>query len=171
MPTILRGGAEVRLTTALVDPRDLFRGDYGVLSYDILQVQAAKLGEPGDFRRGEPVFVVLQANAAGRAEAVAVCRTFPKAGQGQVVIEGKAAGGCSCRPVPGSPSRTCATDQFSIRVTYGLESYFVPQGQGRRIERTERSRVEVFAAVSASGKAAIKRLLIDGRPVYDEPPY
>ncbi len=168
---ILRGGAEVRLATAPVDPRDLFRGDYVVLSYDISQVQAAKLGAPGDFRRGEPVFVVLQANAEGRAEAVAVSRTFPKAGQGQVVIEGKAAGGRACRPVPGSASRSCAPDEVSIRVTYGLESYFVPQGQGRRIERTERSRVEVVAAVSASGKAAIKRLLIDGRPVYDEPPY
>ncbi|MCX7340682.1 MAG: GDYXXLXY domain-containing protein [Hyphomicrobiales bacterium] len=168
---ILRSGAEVRLATAPIDPRDLFRGDYVVLSYDISQVQAAKLGEPGDFKRGEPVFVVLQANAEGWAEAVAVSRTFPKAGPGRVVIEGKAAGGRFCRPVPGGTSRTCAPDELSVRVIYGLESFFVPQGHGRNIERTERLLVEVVAAVSASGKAAIKRLLIDGKPVYDEPPY
>jgi hypothetical protein len=31
--------------------------------------------------------------------------------------------------------------------------------------------VEVVAAVAPSGQAAIKRLLIDGVPIYDEPPY
>jgi uncharacterized membrane-anchored protein len=56
-------------------------------------------------------------------------------------------------------------------VRYGLESYFVPQGEGKKIEQTPRGRLEVVAAVAASGQAAIKRLLIDGNPVYDEPPY
>lgn len=168
---LLRTGTEVRLATAPVDPRDLFRGDYVVLSYDISQLQTAKLGETRDFKTGEPVFVVLRPNADGRSEAVAISRTFPAPGPGQVVIEGKATGGRFCRPAPGATSRACAPDEFSTRITYGLESYFVPQGQGRRIERTERSRVEVVAAVSATGKAAIKRLLIDGKPVYDEPPY
>ena len=35
----------------------------------------------------------------------------------------------------------------------------------------EKARLEVVAAVAPSGQAAIKRLLIDGVPVYDEPPY
>jgi uncharacterized membrane-anchored protein len=56
-------------------------------------------------------------------------------------------------------------------VRYGLESYFVPQGEGKKIELMERARLEVVAAVAPSGQAAIKRLLIDGVPVYDEPPY
>jgi hypothetical protein len=34
-----------------------------------------------------------------------------------------------------------------------------------------RARLEVVAAVASSGQAAIKRLLIDGVPVYDEPPF
>jgi len=56
-------------------------------------------------------------------------------------------------------------------VKYGLESYFVPQGEGKKIELTPKARLEVVAAVAPSGQAAIKRLLIDGKPVYDEPPY
>jgi uncharacterized membrane-anchored protein len=56
-------------------------------------------------------------------------------------------------------------------VRYGLESYFVPQGEGKNIEATEKARLEVVAAVTPSGQSAIKRLLIDGKPVYDEPPY
>jgi hypothetical protein len=47
----------------------------------------------------------------------------------------------------------------------------VPQGEGRKIETTDKARLEVVAAVTASGQSAIKRLLIDGQPVYDEPPY
>ena len=35
----------------------------------------------------------------------------------------------------------------------------------------ERKRLEVVAAVSSSGQAAIKRLLIDGKLVHQEPPY
>mgnify|MGYP002653797331 CR=1 FL=1 len=65
----------------------------------------------------------------------------------------------------GSCSRTedgrldCGTRRRSLDVVYGIESYFVPQGTGRAIERTERNRLEVVAAVSPSGQAAIKRLL------------
>jgi uncharacterized membrane-anchored protein len=56
-------------------------------------------------------------------------------------------------------------------VRYGLESYFVPEGEGKIIELTDKSRLEIVAAVAPSGQSAIKRLLIDGKPVYDEPPY
>ncbi len=167
---VLKSGTEVRLATAPVDPRDLFRGDYVILSYDISLVEPVKLGEAGRFRRGDPIFVTLQPNAEGRAEPVAVSRAFRQPGPGQVVIEGKAASTRACQPRPGQ-ARSCAPEEESVRVTYGLESFFVPQGQGRRIERLERSRVEVVAAVSASGKAVIKRLLIDGKAAYEEPPY
>jgi uncharacterized membrane-anchored protein len=167
---ILRGGTEVRLATAPVDPRDFFRGDYVVLSYEISQLQAGKLGAPGDFKPGEPVFVVLQPDSEGRSHAVAVSRKFPAASPGQVFIEGKVASRHICRPTTAGP-RTCAPDEYAIRVTYGLESFFVPQGDGRRIERSDRSKIEVVAAVSPSGKAAIKRLLIDGKPRFEEALY
>ena len=65
----------------------------------------------------------------------------------------------------------CSGGRRRLGVSYGIESYFVPQGQGVAIERTEKARIEVVAAVSPSGDAAIKRLLIDGKPVHSEPPY
>ena len=40
---ILRDGAEVTLQTRPVDPRDLLRGDYVVLRYDISEVPAGPL--------------------------------------------------------------------------------------------------------------------------------
>lgn len=67
--------------------------------------------------------------------------------------------------------RECKVGNYGVGVRYGLESYFVPQGEGKKIEATGKARLEVVAAVAPSGQAAIKRLLIDGKPAYEEPPY
>jgi uncharacterized membrane-anchored protein len=55
-------------------------------------------------------------------------------------------------------------------VNYSIERYFVPEGEGRAIEQARnRSNVTVVAAVARDGRATIKRLLMDGKPIYDEP--
>ena len=55
-------------------------------------------------------------------------------------------------------------------IRYNLESYFVPEGEGRKLEDVRnKGKLAVVAAVLPSGRAAIKRLLIDGKPVYEEP--
>jgi uncharacterized membrane-anchored protein len=46
----------------------------------------------------------------------------------------------------------------------------VPEGEGRKLEQArDQRKVIVVAAVAPSGRAAIKRLLVDGEPFYDEP--
>ncbi|MGB8576417.1 MAG: GDYXXLXY domain-containing protein [Pseudolabrys sp.] len=58
----------------------------------------------------------------------------------------------------------------SLGVNYGIERYFVPEGEGRAIEQARnRSNVTVVAAVARDSRATIKRLLMDGKPIYDEP--
>lgn len=166
---ILRNGTEVRLKTAPVDPRDLFRGDYVVLAYPIGTVEASGGGE-GGFRRGDAVFVTLTRDAEGFARATAVSRTRPAVAGNDVVIAGRVQSTGACA-LSETGEADCASGRRRLRIAYGLESYFVPQGQGRAIETTQRSRIEVVAAVSAGGEAAIKRLLIDGKLVYAEPPY
>lgn len=165
---ILRSGAEIRLKTAPVDPRDLFRGDYVVLGYDISTVDLAGLAGDKVFRRGDRVHVLLGADAEGFAVARGVHAARP-AGPGPI-IAGRVASTVACRFGDDGAS-DCGQQGGRLRIEYGLESYFVPQGSGRAIERTERSRIEVVAAVAGSGEAAIKRLLIDGKLVHAEPPY
>lgn len=165
--SLLRDGTEVRLKTAPVDPRDLFRGDYVVLSYEISQVDAPAAE---GFRRGDTVYVTLAPGPDGLARVTAVGRSKPSVARGETALAGRvrSSGGCS----PGADGRPdCSLGRQRLRVDYGLESYFVPQFSGRAIERTARDRVEVVAAVSGSGQAAIKRLLIDGKTVHAEPPY
>jgi uncharacterized membrane-anchored protein len=164
---ILRGGTEIRLRTVPVDPRDLFRGDYVILAYPISTVEAA--GQPG-FQRGERVYVSLGRDEQGFARATGVSREWPKVSDGVVVIAGRVTANSACATMADG-SFDCSGRRNRLRIAYGLESYFVPQGEGKAIETTDKARIEVVAAVSSSGEAAIKRLLIDGKPVYAEPPY
>ena len=166
---ILRGGTEIRLRSVPVDPRDLFRGDYVVLSYPINTVETGAPGQPG-FQRGEQVYVSLGRDEQGFAKATGVSRDWPKAGDGIVVIAGRVTATSACA-TNADGAFDCSGQRNRLRIAYGLESYFVAQGEGKAIETTDKARIEVVAAVSSSGDAAIKRLLIDGKPVYAEPPY
>ena len=59
-----------------------------------------------------------------------------------------------------------------LPIKYGLESYFVPEGEGRKLEDARnQQKLRIVAAVLPSGRAAIKRLLLDGEKVYEEPLY
>jgi uncharacterized membrane-anchored protein len=53
---------------------------------------------------------------------------------------------------------------------YGVESYFVPQGQGARLETLARDKkLAARIAVDSRGNAAIKGLVVDGVEQYSEP--
>ena len=56
---LLRSDNVVTLRTAPVDPRDIFRGDYVILTYDIAQLPLAYLEGDSDFTSGDTVLVEL----------------------------------------------------------------------------------------------------------------
>jgi uncharacterized membrane-anchored protein len=61
------------------------------------------------------------------------------------------------------------SDTGSIAVRYGIESYFVPEGEGPRLEALARDRkLAILIAVDGAGTAAIKGILIDGALQYTE---
>jgi len=160
---ILREGREVTLQTQPVDPRDLLRGDYVVLRYDISQLASGALaGKPAPERK-PIVFVKLAPNANGLYEAVSVSSEPVAVTAPEILIRGRVNYSCGS----GSP---VFCDKLTIN--YGLESYFVPEGEGRKLEQARnQQKLRVVAAVLPSGRAAIKRLLLDGEPVYEEPLY
>jgi uncharacterized membrane-anchored protein len=160
---ILRGGTEVTLQTRPVDPRDLLRGDYVVLGYDISQLPAGALAGQPSPERNPVVFVKLAPDAGGVYQAVSVHAAPVAVTAPEVLIRGRVTYSC------GSSGRTFC-DRLTIR--YGLENYFVPEGEGRKLEQARnQQKLRVVAAVLPSGRAAIKRLLLDGEPVYEEPWY
>ena len=160
---ILRAGTEVTLQTRPVDPRDFLRGDYVTLAYDISTVPAGELKDHSGWRKGAPLFVKLAPQPDGIYHAVSVHLDPIAVTAPEILIRGWVNSGWGC----GREGR--AFCDF-ITVSYGIESYFVPQGEGQGIEKARnQGKVTVVAAVTPEGRAAIKRLLIDGKPVYDEP--
>ncbi|HKU06246.1 MAG TPA: GDYXXLXY domain-containing protein [Bradyrhizobium sp.] len=159
--SILRNGTEVMLLTRPIDPRDLLRGDYVVLGYDISQLPAGPLqNQPVGSRT---VFVKLAPNSEGLYGAVSVHAEAVPVTSPEVLIRGRVAYGASC-----GPDSRAFCDKLQIR--YNLEQYFVPEGEGKKLEEARNQRkLTVVAAVLPSGRAAIKRLLLDGQPVYEEP--
>ena len=160
---ILRDGKEVTLRSRPVDPRDLLRGDYVILGYDISQLPAGALLNQPASSRNPPVFVKLAPNRDGIYEAVSVHAEPVGVTSPEVLIRGTLLYGATF-----GSSGYAFGEKLSIR--YSLESYFVPEGEGRKLEDLRnQGKLSVVAAVLPSGRAAIKRLLIDGKPVYEEP--
>jgi uncharacterized membrane-anchored protein len=162
---VLREGSEVTLQTRPVDPRDFLRGDYVVLDYEISFLPAGELKDTPSQGRGTPVFVKLARKDGGVYGAVSVHSEPVPVADGEVLIRGRVASGATC-----GANRRAFCDR--LRITYGIERYFVPQDEGKEIERSRnQGKVSIVAAVTPAGRAAIKRLLLDGKPVYDEPTF
>ena len=157
---ILRGGAEIRLAVQPVDPRDLLRGDYVVLGYPISRIERSMVvGTSGGELKGRWLYVRLARGEESSFEPVSAALDEPPAEmrlENQIDLRGIIAS----EPDAGEP----------IQVTYGIERYYVPEGEGRAIEEAMRQdRFEIVAAVDTAGSAQIKALLHDGRPIYREP--
>jgi uncharacterized membrane-anchored protein len=60
-----------------------------------------------------------------------------------------------------------APGQASVR--YGIESFFVPEGTGRELEKlVGEKKLAALIAVDEQGNAAIKGLVSEGKRVYEE---
>ena len=107
---ILREGREVTLQTRPVDPRDLLRGDYVVLGYDISQLPAGALAGQPTAERNPVVFVKLAPDANGLYQAVSVHAAPVTVTAPEVLIRGRVSYSC------GSTSRTfCDKTDDQIR--------------------------------------------------------
>lgn len=151
---VLRFGRTVYLRTMPVDPRDIFRGDYVRLSYEVSQLPVRAWQDdlkhltnntPKELRqlRDLRVYSVLEPDGEGLGELRYVTGRRPSDG---LFIRGR-----TDRLRPGG-----------MNVRYGLEAFFVQQGKGLELERgrtrEDRMRVamEMEVAVGMSGMAVIK---------------
>ncbi len=132
----LVNGEAITVPVEPVDPRDLFRGDYVILSYAFSRASAVD----GAFSpaEGQTVYAVLTRDGNHwRAERF----TYQKPTEG-VFLRGKVLSGG--------------------RVEYGIESYFVQEGTGRKYEDAVRSRTLIAELrVTRDGTAALHALKIE----------
>ncbi len=76
----ISNGTKVKLKCIPVDPRDIFRGDYARLNYEISSLDLDSLNCKEDFKRKQKIFVTLKQNEKGYYDAVSVSSKKPEQG-------------------------------------------------------------------------------------------
>jgi uncharacterized membrane-anchored protein len=142
----LMTGQTVLVRVRPVDPRDLFRGDYVILSYDFSRatpetIDRLSANERGTQKlEGRTVYVPL------------VPDSVPGHWRAEKATMAKPASGLFLR---GQMQRYGG-------IQFGIESYYVQEGSGRGYEQAIRDRkLSAELAVTSSGQAALKGLRIE----------
>jgi len=144
----LSHGKLILLETRPVDPRDLLRGDYVILSYEISDIHVSAFGSErtNALPAGETVYVLL--HKQGEFHRVLRASTSPiEAEPEEVLLKGVSRYGWN------------GTRGLTTRVEYGLERYYVSEGTGNPT-----GKLTVQVAVPASGQGVIKQVFVDGVP-------
>ena len=162
---ILSSDNIVVLETRPIDPRSLFRGDYVRLNYEINTLQLHELSGDRSYRINDTIYVVLEKKGEYWG-ATATYLEIPKLLDGQFIIQGVVK---RVNNRHWNNENTTFSDITSLSVNYGIENYFVPEGEGLKLERPKPGdKVTLEIALDYSGKAAIKTLLLNGVPQYHE---
>lgn len=143
----LAHGKIILLETHRVDPRDLLRGDYLILNYNISDVPTNLFSPPveRDLPYGTKVFVALVpgTNQFYRVTRASTNEFTPATNE--VVLCGR------------SDERWHSST--TIHVTYGIENYYVAENTGNPT-----GKLTVQAVVPASGHPKIREVFVDGKP-------
>ena len=133
-------GTTVLLETVPVDPRDIFRGDYVTLNYaisdyDTLPFSGTERGV--NVQSGDTIYVVLQLeNGVGVPQYKTLNRP-----DNQLFIKGRVTG--------------YESEYTNYAIEYGIESYFVPEGEGKDIERARGRNLYTQVSIDKKGNAVI----------------
>ncbi|MCC4770429.1 hypothetical protein FXV91_09575 [Methanosarcina sp. DH2] len=161
----LMTGTEVILKTEPVDPRDLFRGDYVTLNYEIsaLDLEEIQAADPY-FEYNDRIYLALELED-GYGVPKKVYRTSP---DNELYIKGTVKEVIYDWETDEDGITTEGPYSKELRVKYGIESYFVPEGRGIEIESQQwagRAGVDVKVVVDKYGNAVIKSLLVEGKEI------
>ena len=141
-------GRVVVLKAAPVDPRDLLRGDYVTLRYDIENVPTYYARYGGRASAGEQINVILRRNGHywEVTEYTPATSDSPAPAAGDVFLRG------TVESLDANSSR--------IRVSYAnLDRFYVPEGTGRLPKPPD-----AVVVIDRDGSARIRGLEIDGKP-------
>jgi uncharacterized membrane-anchored protein len=162
---ILRHGREIVLKVEPIDPRDLLRGDYVYLGYEISRIPVKLIANipDGKFSTDDGSLVVrVKKGDDGfwHPAAAWLNEATTPPGADEADIAGHVAAGWDLR------------EGATIAPDYGIERFYLPEGQGLDIQKDMRVRpFGIRLAVADDGQAQIKALMDGGRTLFEEPPY
>ncbi|MER8466677.1 GDYXXLXY domain-containing protein [Mesorhizobium sp. M1396] len=163
---ILRNGKEVLLKIEPVDPRDLLRGDYIILGYEISRIPVKMIADiPADkFSSDDTSIVVrLKKGADGYWQPTTAWLGKPPtpAAADEADISGHVTEGWDLRG-----------EAMTIAPDYGIERFYLPEGEGMAIQNDMRVRpFGIRLALAGDGTAQIKALVDGDKTLFEEPLY
>ncbi len=141
---ILATGEKVLLKTIPLDPRDILRGDYVTLTYEISILNKSLADYEIDrYSYQDPVYVTLEKQGKYYV-ATKVSKTKPSG----LYIKGKADYGWD-----------------GIHVRYGVENLFVPEGEGLELEQYRNGEIDVEVIIDKSGNAIINKVYLQNKEI------
>lgn len=163
---ILRNGKEVLLKIEPVDPRDLLRGDYIILGYDISRIPVKMIANiPPDKLSSDDTTIVVRLNKGSDNYWQPTAAWFGKAptpaAADEADISGHVAEGWDLRG-----------EEATIAPDYGIERFYLPEGEGMAIQNDMRVRpFGIRLALAGDGTAQIKALVDGDKTLFEEPLY
>ncbi|MEM1140576.1 MAG: GDYXXLXY domain-containing protein [Pseudomonadota bacterium] len=187
-------GTPVDFVVEPVDPRNLFRGDYVILSYPFSRIDWPLEGtdQTGSLKAGDEVFVSLVRDQAAPLPTWTV-RNVSASYPQMVPAEGIVLGGTirntvlltrpptsppgavpspGAAPPPGAalpPEAVPRQERTQLAIDYGIESFFVPEGEGLALEKIRDSRdgerLVAHVAVDARGRSLITGVSVVQTPL------
>jgi uncharacterized membrane-anchored protein len=143
----LAHGRIILLETHRVDPRDLLRGDYLILNYQISDVPTNLFSPPvvRDLPYDTKVFVALAPGTNRFYEVVRASTNELTPATNEVMLCGR------------SDERWWSSN--SVHAAYGIENYYIAENTGNPT-----GKLTVQAVVPASGHPKIREVFVDGKP-------
>lgn len=191
---ILASPTRVLLECEPVDPRSILSGDYVILNYRISRFEGEEIAKLNVFEEDVPagayVYVALRKQSSPSKPALKL-EAVDSAGEAlpqlhtavafsqdpdrlradarfadAILIRGKVVYSSGLfRSQDNTQLPAPPEGQYRyLELEYGLESYFVPQHEGRSIER-DLARATVLVAVTPAGQSAVRDLFLDGEKV------
>lgn len=140
--TLLQTGKPLTLQTAPVDPRDIFKGDYVRLDYSFSSIPYHQLGQElkqQGLKKGQRVYLSITTDDYGLGQAQKLLIKPPDI---TFYLSGYATSHWPYKNYHKSPAAKKAQhdNNHPVNVKFGIEQYFVEQGQGKVLEEIRGSR-------------------------------
>ena len=156
-------GTPVLLETEPIDPRSLFRGDYVRLNYVINRLKPTEISGDDHFDRHDKIYVELQQHGK-YWHPIALYHEYPESKN--VVLMGKIQ---HINEHTWNAELQKSENITTLHIKYGIENYFVPEGEGLDLERRDNDQVvDIRVAIDESGKSGIKEVLVNNQSRYIE---
>jgi uncharacterized membrane-anchored protein len=151
-------GHPIMLKPAPRDPWDVIRGEYVSLSYNISGLNPSEVPMEGTpYKPGQPVWVTLREGKPFWT-AVAVSNKRPITKPADLAAQAIVEWYITSAPVVRQPRLP------TLRLRYGIEQFYVPEGEGPDLERRWAD-MTVEAVVDRFGRAALHRVFLEGKEI------